>query len=179
MAFRLNLTDEVGAFRLEDLPAIYTPDMAVGPKAPNRRADVQLVQLMLRMIFAHPEFSPASRPTRTIRHPEDGQFGSITYDHILSFQRTMRRDGMPIHVDGRVDEFRGATHSRADKIYTVVWISFMFNRMFPAEMALGMSNLIDCPPELAAELNVFGNEPSPLGGVSGGAAGQAIDAGTR
>jgi hypothetical protein len=85
----------------------YNLDEAVGPKAPNRQADVMLVQFFLRELAQDQSIAPMTRPKTPIM--VDGVYGPVLGQWILWFQNAMNAKfkGNTL-ADGRVDPARGS-----------------------------------------------------------------------
>jgi hypothetical protein len=95
----------------------YNLDEAVGPKAPNRTADVMLVQFFLRELARDPMISPQTRPKTPLN--VDGIFGASTAQWILWFQNAMNAKFVgTVHADGRVDPARGTYRQKSTISHT-------------------------------------------------------------
>lgn len=82
----------------------YTVDNAVGAGAPNARADVLLVQHMLRLAWQDAPNSKGFRPPgETQPLKVDGVYGTTTQRFIKFFQEEAKRRGANVLLDGRVD----------------------------------------------------------------------------
>ena len=88
-----------------DRPLMISVDNAVGPGCPNHRADVMLVQFMLRVADA----SPANSSWWQIKEPRvlaiDGAFGEVTQSFIRFMQAqvgTTVQGGGKVAEDGRI-----------------------------------------------------------------------------
>ena len=84
-------------------PVVVSVDQAVGPGCPNRRADVLLVQFLLRVVDETAGRNTWIQTRRAKPMMIDGRFGDITASYIELFQRQFPK--YPLAKDGRVDPF--------------------------------------------------------------------------
>ena len=98
----------------------YNLDQAVGPRAPNQRADVLLVQFFLRELFRQPDLLPDKPPGDLA---VDGVFGPVTAQWISQYQKQLVRKGFGVQADNRVDPAQGelafSKGSISHKRYTI------------------------------------------------------------
>jgi hypothetical protein len=128
--------------------------MAVGRGAPNRRADVQLVQYMLRELFRNPtEQDPPLIPPEE-RVYVDGRFGPNTRKGIIKFQLNLFSQQGRIALDARVDRARHrGISSISQTTYTILWMNYLYKLARPDEFeTLLAGDIPDMPSELASEL---------------------------
>lgn len=133
------------------IPFVYTVHKAVGPNCPNQRADVLLVQYLLRVIYANGavlEQPPLPSGRRIL---VDGLCGPITNEAILHFQQTLKAKSHPIAADGRVDRAFPGTKTPSGLQWTVIFMNFALKHAAPA-LHKDLPGAADCPPELRAEL---------------------------
>ena len=84
-------------------PVVVSVDHAVGPKGPNRRPDVLLVQFMLRVVDQTEGRNNWIRVRRGKPLVVDGQYGEITASYIALFQEQFPK--YRLAQDGRIDPF--------------------------------------------------------------------------
>jgi peptidoglycan hydrolase-like protein with peptidoglycan-binding domain len=89
-----------------DIPEIYNLDFPVGPKMPNTRTDVLLIQTLMKMAN-FTRFTPAMGPVeRSADIKVDGWFGPQTARMIKAFEADRVASGMLLVADG---VFEGST----------------------------------------------------------------------
>lgn len=139
----------------------YNLELAVGPGAPNQRADVMLVQYFLRELYAHPDFI-ADRPAGVMTI--DGRFGPVTALWIDQFQKRLKKRGLSVLNDGRVDPARGellfSKGSISSERYTIWHLNLSYRKRFQRSHD-HLESDPRVPTELAATLAV--NELSNAG----------------
>jgi hypothetical protein len=130
----------------------YNVDMAVGPGAPNVEADVMLVQFLLKHFF---EMADRKAQAPRGRMKVDGIVGPITLRWITAFQERMRRQGIPMATDGRIDKARGEMSSISKTVYTILVLCGQYDSDLefggnPPSRYHELDKELDCPPALAA-----------------------------
>jgi hypothetical protein len=101
----------------------YTVDASVGPGATNARADVLLVQHLLRVAWNDVPTSKGFRPPgETQPLTVDGLFGTTTARFIKFFQEEAARRGANVKQDGQVDPVvsGGPQGAISHSMYTVL-----------------------------------------------------------
>lgn len=139
------------------MSVLYSVDAPVGAGCANRRDDVLLVQLFLRVardtIGGCKGFVPPGRPEITV----DGLNGPNTQAHLDFFLEETNRRGNNLTRDGRVDPVLQGQQagSISGKLYTILALNkeYLFRH--------GSAKLADIrsgpyfPPELAKSLYVL------------------------
>src|SRR4051794_36129347 len=126
----------------------YNVNFAVGPRAPNKRDDILLVQWLLHRVYAdHPLLTPPAPGDIAT----DGFVGPQTVEWITAFQADVRRLGRPCALDGRVDSARKSVGSISLAPYTILWLNSAFRAANPAVFADPGSDP-DMPGELMSAL---------------------------
>lgn len=101
----------------------YTVDAVVGAGGINNRADVLLVQHLLRLAWQDVPTSKGFRPPgETKPLNADGIYGPTTQRFITFFQEEAKRRGAPVLQDGRVDAVisGGPRGSISNTMYTIL-----------------------------------------------------------
>lgn len=126
----------------------YNVDNAVGPGCPNQRTDVMLVQFFLHEIYNHPSQMQNRPPGPDIGI--SGNFDATTAQWILHFQNHVKRVGLRVLVDGRVDHARGEQLSRSSisqTQYTITHMNYTYAKRFRQE-----HNHLERHPRVPGEL---------------------------
>jgi hypothetical protein len=129
----------------------YNVSHAVGPGAPNRTTDVELVQFFLREIYDHPS-NVKKKPAGTMT--VDGVAGPITFAWIRRFQEDVKRAGGSVLVDGRVDHARGRqfdSSSISRTGYTIAHMNMTYRRRYGTQHDY-LDKHPRIPPALKAEI---------------------------
>lgn len=119
-------------------PMFYNVSFAVGPGAPNRRDDVELVQFFIKRIMQGDRRIP--RPSKALKI--DGIFGPITESYIVAIQQDIQRHGKSVRVDGRIDRATGLESTISHTIYTIIHLNSKFKFLEPTT---DFDNLQDDP----------------------------------
>jgi hypothetical protein len=137
--------------RKPEMPFYYNVRESVGPNAANQRADVLLVQYLLRTIYANAAALaiPPLPSGRVIL--VDGLCGSITNEAILHFQKSVKAKQQAIPTDGRVDRAYPGAKTPHGLQWTIIFMNFAFHHSRPAVHA-DLPAASDCPPELREAL---------------------------
>jgi hypothetical protein len=91
------------AIDLTDMPTVYNVTLPVGPNMPNQRADVMLVQTLMKLAN-FTRFSPGLGPVESSRSiAVDGIFGPQTKRMIKAFEADRRSAGLLLVDDGVVE----------------------------------------------------------------------------
>jgi hypothetical protein len=108
----------------ESAIVFYNVVHAVGKNCPNQLNDVKLVQMLLQLFYSRSGFQPPSG-FMTI----DGICGPVTKRWITTFQSDIRKQGLSVLVDSRVDRARNhqMTASISSTIYTIAWLNVLVN----------------------------------------------------
>jgi hypothetical protein len=136
----------------------YNIDFSVGAAKRNLLADVQLVQVLFRLV--HFELSdPIAPPPGETGITVDGLFGSRTLRFILNWQRKAKSDGAPVLLDGAFDPFRkqGELSHIAHVRYAVELLNITCNNLCLDEGIDNYRNLPsrdDIPQALKGELSL-------------------------
>ena len=130
----------------------YNLDSAVGPHAPNRQADVMLVQFFLRELARDQTVAPQTRPKSPIT--VDGMYGPSLGQWILWFQNAMnaKRPGGTL-ADGRVDPARGTYLDKSSisrTQYTIVGLNASYRSRYKTSHD-ALENDTRVPPVLRAK----------------------------
>jgi hypothetical protein len=138
-----------------NIPSFYNVTMAVGPGCPNRRDDVMLVQYLLNEVFTAPGRSDFNDFGNAIA--VDGLCGPITNGAIRKFQNMLRRKGINIATDGRVDRARGRVSAITHTDYTILHLCGTYKKDLERSGAAPdrydhLDQEPDCPPELAGAI---------------------------
>lgn len=136
----------------------YNIDFSVGAAKRNLPADVQLVQVLFRLV--HFELSaPIAPPAGDTSIGVDGLMGRQTLRFILNWQRKAKSDGAPVLLDGSFDPFRsqGELSHIAHVRYALELLNITCNNLCLDEGIDNFKNLPsrnDIPPALKGELNL-------------------------
>ena len=136
-------------------PPFYNVEQAVGPAAPNQRTDVMLVQFFLRELYNHPDLRPEKPAGDMV---VDGVCGPVTVSWIGQYQKQLKKKGLSVVTDGRVDPAQGelifSKGSISGKRYTIWHMNVSYRKRFlrshdhlesapgvPAELAMALGKL--------------------------------------
>jgi hypothetical protein len=131
----------------------YNVDSAVGPKCPNQRDDVLLVQHLLVTINNNTNaFSPPIAPL-PLSPGEilkvDGIAGPITFRAIKHFQEVAKKRGNNIATDGRVDKATGSgAGATSQSTFTIIFLNNAYRAIRPGIVQNIAVLAGDCPPAL-------------------------------
>jgi hypothetical protein len=129
----------------------YNVDAAVGKGCPNRRADVLLVQYLLKEGCKAPGLAAIEEGAGFTQSVMEitGVWDYIWDGYLANYLNVLKRRGKPIVNDRQVDPAVGghvrfgARHMQ----YTILYLNGGYSTLRPADMSR-ISEVADCPPEL-------------------------------
>jgi hypothetical protein len=136
----------------------YNIDFTVGAGKTNLLADVQLVQVLFRLV--HFELKkPVAPPPGDKSIGVDGKVGPTTLRFIAHWQRKAKSDGIKVLLDGVFDPYRkqGELSHIAHVSYTFELLNIICNNECVLQSMNNYSNLpkrTDIPTELRGELGL-------------------------
>jgi hypothetical protein len=108
----------------------YNIDFAVGPSSQNRRDDVMLVQLLLRMVYNENKSAEIAaalpKPADLAEIKPDGFYGPTTAKYIALFKDQTRALGVELYPDQVMDPFRD---NEPDSISTISKTSYALGKL--------------------------------------------------
>jgi peptidoglycan hydrolase-like protein with peptidoglycan-binding domain len=134
----------------QPLRVLYDVDAAVGRGGPNRRDDVLLIQLLLRVATEDSPDSPGYRPPGEDLIAIDGSYGRQTQAYIDFFQQEAKRRNpkqLPL-TDGKIDPLHTPfRHDNNDQWHDITALNRLYQKrrgavhenigndpLFPAEL---------------------------------------------
>jgi hypothetical protein len=136
----------------------YNIDFTVGAGKTNVLTDVQLVQVLLRLV--HFELKkPVAPPAGEKPIVVDGKLGQSTLRYIAHWQRKAKADGIKVLLDGVFDPYRkqGELSHIAHVSYTFELLNIICNNECVLQGMDNYKNLpkrTDIPTELRGELGL-------------------------
>ena len=131
-----------------DLKWIFNVSYAVGPRSPNRRDDVLMVQHIFNKLLPYVEFKGPDGSRITSYLSRDGICGPKTNAAILAYQQNLKSRGSVVWVDGIIGSSNksGWTPVHGDQ-YTIVFMNrdhvkfygkMLSDTEFPAEVVAAL-----------------------------------------
>jgi hypothetical protein len=107
----------------EDLPIIYNIHLPVGPRMPNQRDDVLLVQTLMKLAN-FTRISPALGPVESSRNiTVDGYFGQQTERMIKAFEADQKSAGKLLVADGVFETSSKEGYTGKGVLYKIVHLN--------------------------------------------------------
>ena len=122
-----------------NLAFVYNLDFSVGPNQPNRKDDVQLVQLCLQQIYTHPTVGAGTLPGG-YKIETDGSCGPITRNAIWHIQTYLQRiSGGQVYADGVIGPIT-LPFSSGRYVRSLIWMNWLLMRAIGPGRFEGLPN---------------------------------------